>query len=95
VSSFDRDTLKGRENDRRYFRKFGLELVEILLFFAAFLHSSLRWRAPRNYAAAAMASTSVRSMVIARTHGRSHGDFFTYLPLAAAGLAFTTASITA
>src|SRR4029077_17497650 len=60
---FDRDALKGRENDRRYFGKLGLELVEILLFFAAFLHKFAPL-APRNYAAAAMASTSVRSMVM-------------------------------
>src|SRR5207302_9424565 len=28
---FDRDALKGRENDRRNFRKLGLELVQVLL----------------------------------------------------------------
>src|SRR5713226_6220307 len=35
---FDGDALKGRENHRRYFRELGLELVEILLLFAAILH---------------------------------------------------------
>src|SRR5467141_2308832 len=91
----DRDALKGRENDRRYFRKLGLELVEVLLFFAAILHkfAPLAW--PLNYAAAAIASTSARSIVMPGPMVEVMVIFLTYLPLAAAGLAFTTASITA
>src|SRR5260370_8584800 len=36
---FDRDALKGRENDRRSFRRLGLALVAILFFLFAFLHN--------------------------------------------------------
>src|SRR5467141_4477558 len=92
---FDRDALKGRENDRRYSGKLGLELVEVLLFFAAILHNFAPLAWPLNYAAAAIASTSARSIVMPGPMVEVMVIFLTYLPLAAAGLAFTTASITA
>src|SRR6266849_2934269 len=72
-----------------------LSLSRSCCFSLRFFIISLRWPRLLHYAAAAIASTSAKSMVMPGPMVEVSVIFFTYLPLAAAGLAFTTASITA
>src|SRR2546430_16604665 len=72
-----------------------LSLSRSCCFSLRFFIVSLRWPGLLDYAAAAIASTSAKSMVMPGPMVEVMVIFLTYLPLAAAGLAFTTASITA
>src|SRR6266567_3372906 len=71
-----------------------LSLSRSCCFSLRFFIVLLRWLGLLNYAAA-IASASARSMVMPGPMVEVSVIFLTYLPLAAAGLAFTTASITA
>src|SRR2546429_985068 len=89
------DTLKGGENHGRDFGQLRLQPVEVCLFFAALFHEFVPLRSGAHQAAAASASASAKSMVMPGPIVEVSVIFLTYLPLAAAGLALTTASRTA